>query len=308
MFQNHTHTHDDPRRHRRDPRRGPDGSPFGFREAFGGGRGRGGMVRRGEIRPLILAVLATKPMHGYEVITELEAQSGGRWRPSAGSVYPTLQQLADEGLVTSEEIDGRRVYALTDEGKAAAAAGPALPLGRRRPRARQRRPPPGAPGRRGRDPGAASGLAQRRDRGPGDPPRHARQAVRPARRRLGTPPSARRRRAGDASRRTGLSLVASLMRAADDRRDPPLRPAGPRPGERPVAAQEQPDRQRGALHAVVRQRAAGGGLPCPKISENRIPPSSSEAALGDSSGSGGPASAKQRTTGSWSSSIAAWSC
>ena len=127
MFQNDTHTHNDPRRHRRDPRRGPDGSPFGFRDAFGGGRGRGGMVRRGEIRPLILAVLATKPMHGYEVITELEAQSGGRWRPSAGSIYPTLQQLADEGLVTSEEIDGRRVYALTDEGKAAAAAGPRSP-------------------------------------------------------------------------------------------------------------------------------------------------------------------------------------
>ena len=126
MFQNHTHTHDanDRRRHHRDPRRGPDGAPFGF---FGGGRGRGGMVRRGEIRPLILAVLTAKPMHGYEVITELEAQSGGRWRPSAGSVYPTLQQLSDEGLVTSEEIDGRRVYALTDEGNAAAAAAPRSP-------------------------------------------------------------------------------------------------------------------------------------------------------------------------------------
>ena len=85
------------------------------------------MVRRGEIRPLILAALARRPMHGYEVITELEAQSGGRWRPSAGSVYPTLQQLSDEGLVTSEEIDGRRVYSLTDEGKAAAAAGPRTP-------------------------------------------------------------------------------------------------------------------------------------------------------------------------------------
>jgi DNA-binding PadR family transcriptional regulator len=126
MFQDTPHPHDihDRRRHRRDPRHGPDGVPFGF---FGGGRGRGGMVRRGEIRPLILAVLASKPMHGYEVITELEAQSGGRWRPSAGSVYPTLQQLADEGLVTSEETDGRRVYALTDEGKAAAATGPRSP-------------------------------------------------------------------------------------------------------------------------------------------------------------------------------------
>jgi DNA-binding PadR family transcriptional regulator len=129
VFQNHTHDHadHDRRRHRRDPRHGPDGGPRGFREAFGGGRGRGGMVRRGEIRPLILAVLTARPMHGYEVITELEAQSGGRWRPSAGSVYPTLQQLSDEGLVTSEEIDGRRVYTLTDEGKTAAAAGPRSP-------------------------------------------------------------------------------------------------------------------------------------------------------------------------------------
>ena len=129
MFQNQIHNHEDHdrRRHRRDPRHGPDGAPRGFREAFGGGRGRGGMVRRGEIRPLILAVLTARPMHGYEVITELEAQSGGRWRPSAGSVYPTLQQLSDEGLVTSEEIDGRRVYTLTDEGTAAAAAGPRSP-------------------------------------------------------------------------------------------------------------------------------------------------------------------------------------
>ena len=127
MFQNDIHPHHDRRRHRRDPRHGQDG--LGFRGPFGGGRGRGGMVRRGEIRPLILSVLAAKPTHGYEVITELQALSGGRWRPSAGSVYPTLQQLADEGLVTSEEVDGRRVYTLTDEGKAAAAAGPGVPWG-----------------------------------------------------------------------------------------------------------------------------------------------------------------------------------
>jgi DNA-binding PadR family transcriptional regulator len=74
---------------------------------------------------LILAALAQKPMHGYEVIQELEAQSGGRWRPSAGSVYPSLQQLSDEGLVTSEEIEGRRTYTLTDAGRAAVAAAPA---------------------------------------------------------------------------------------------------------------------------------------------------------------------------------------
>jgi DNA-binding PadR family transcriptional regulator len=60
-------------------------------------------------------------MHGYEVIQELESQSGGRWRPSAGSVYPNLQQLADEGLVTSTEVDGRRTYTLTEDGQKAAA-------------------------------------------------------------------------------------------------------------------------------------------------------------------------------------------
>ena len=112
------------RHHRRDERIGPDGTPFGFGRGIGGRRGRGPMIRRGEVRPLILATLATRPMHGYEVIQELEAQSGGRWRPSAGSIYPTLQQLADEGLVTSEEVDGRRVYSLTDDGKAAAEANP----------------------------------------------------------------------------------------------------------------------------------------------------------------------------------------
>ena len=94
---------------------------FSLGEALGRGR-LGPAVRRGEIRPLILAVLLEKPMHGYEVIQELEAQSGGRWRPSAGSIYPTLQLLADEGLVTSEDVDGRRTYTLTEAGRKAAAA------------------------------------------------------------------------------------------------------------------------------------------------------------------------------------------
>jgi DNA-binding PadR family transcriptional regulator len=114
-----------PRSHHRDPRTGPDNLPYPIRELLR--RGRRGMVRRGEIRPLILALLARKPMHGYEIIQLLEAQSGGRWRPSAGSVYPTLQQLADEGLVTSEEVDGRRTYTLTEAGRQAAAAAPAPP-------------------------------------------------------------------------------------------------------------------------------------------------------------------------------------
>ncbi len=81
------------------------------------------MVRKG-VRPAILAVLLDQPMHGYQVITELEARTGGRWRPSAGSVYPTLQQLEDEGLVRGQEHDGRKVYTLTDAGRAEAESSP----------------------------------------------------------------------------------------------------------------------------------------------------------------------------------------
>jgi DNA-binding PadR family transcriptional regulator len=93
---------------------------FDFTDFFGGGR-RGAFVRRGEVRSLILAALKDRPMHGYELIQELEARSGGRWRPSAGSIYPTLQQLSDEGLVSGEDVDGRRIYTLTDAGRKAAA-------------------------------------------------------------------------------------------------------------------------------------------------------------------------------------------
>jgi DNA-binding PadR family transcriptional regulator len=59
-------------------------------------------------------------MHGYEMIQELEARSGGVWRPSAGSIYPTLQLLEDQGLVKSEEVEDRRRYSLTDAGRAEA--------------------------------------------------------------------------------------------------------------------------------------------------------------------------------------------
>jgi DNA-binding PadR family transcriptional regulator len=85
----------------------------------GHGRGRH-RVRRGDVRSAILALLDDRPMHGYEMIQELEERTGGRWTPSAGSIYPTLQLLEDEGLVTAEEIDGRKVYSLTDAGKEAA--------------------------------------------------------------------------------------------------------------------------------------------------------------------------------------------
>ena len=75
-------------------------------------------MRRGEIRTAILLVLADAPRHGYEVMTELAERTGGMWRPSPGSVYPTLQQLEDEGLVRAEDVDGKRVFNLTDVGRA----------------------------------------------------------------------------------------------------------------------------------------------------------------------------------------------
>src|SRR4051794_38709203 len=90
-----------------------------IRGGRGYGRGRH-PVRRGDVRSAILALLDDRPMHGYEIIQELEERTGGRWTPSAGSIYPTLQLLEDEGLVTSEEVEGRKVYSLTDAGKEAA--------------------------------------------------------------------------------------------------------------------------------------------------------------------------------------------
>jgi DNA-binding PadR family transcriptional regulator len=74
-------------------------------------------MRRGDVRWAVLAVLEDGPKHGYEVITGLEERSGGRWRPSPGSVYPTLQMLQDEGLLSGEDQDGKRVYQLTDQGR-----------------------------------------------------------------------------------------------------------------------------------------------------------------------------------------------
>ncbi|MFC9919635.1 PadR family transcriptional regulator [Agromyces binzhouensis] len=77
---------------------------------------------KGDVRAAVLALLAEKPMHGYQIINEIAERSGGAWKPSAGSVYPTLQLLADEGLITAEEEGGRKTYTLTDAGKAEAEA------------------------------------------------------------------------------------------------------------------------------------------------------------------------------------------
>lgn len=83
--------------------------------------GHGGRARRGDVRTAILRLLAEAPMHGYQIIQELAARSEGAWSPSAGSVYPTLQLLADEGLITSEETAGKKVFSLTTAGDAAVA-------------------------------------------------------------------------------------------------------------------------------------------------------------------------------------------
>lgn len=71
----------------------------------------------GEVRLALLSLLADGPKHGYQLMKDLEARSGGLYRASAGAIYPTLQQLEDEGLVSSEQQEGRRVYRLTDAGK-----------------------------------------------------------------------------------------------------------------------------------------------------------------------------------------------
>ena len=88
----------------------------------GHGRGPWSRARRGHVRAAILSVLGEGPMHGYEIMQRLEERSGGMWRPSPGSVYPTLQMLEDEGLLKGEEVDGKRVFSLTEAGKEAATA------------------------------------------------------------------------------------------------------------------------------------------------------------------------------------------
>ena len=105
------------RRHRHPPFPGAPFGPGGFAPGPFGPWGPGRRARRGDIRLAMLSVLAEGPRHGYEVMRELEGRSGGRWRPSPGSVYPTLQLLEDEGLVRSEDLDGKRVYSITDAGR-----------------------------------------------------------------------------------------------------------------------------------------------------------------------------------------------
>jgi DNA-binding PadR family transcriptional regulator len=100
--------------------RGAMGAPFmggGF--PWGGRSGRWGrFFGPGEIRLALLSMLESGPKHGYELMKELETKSGGIYKASAGAVYPALQQLEDEGMLTSDTTAGKRTYSLTDTGRA----------------------------------------------------------------------------------------------------------------------------------------------------------------------------------------------
>ena len=74
-------------------------------------------ARRGMIEPAILEALLEQPMHGYEIMDKIEEKSHGMWRPSAGSIYPTLQMLEEKDLLTVKSDNGKKVYSLTDAGR-----------------------------------------------------------------------------------------------------------------------------------------------------------------------------------------------
>jgi DNA-binding PadR family transcriptional regulator len=84
--------------------------------AFAFGR-RGRLFEAGEIRLALLSLLSEGPKHGYQLMKEMQERSSGMYRASAGSVYPTLQQLEDEGLIESEHKAGKRTYRLTNAGE-----------------------------------------------------------------------------------------------------------------------------------------------------------------------------------------------
>ncbi|HEX3875446.1 MAG TPA: PadR family transcriptional regulator [Bryobacteraceae bacterium] len=88
----------------------PGFAPFVF-----GGRNR--FFESGEVRLAVLSLLSEAPKHGYQLMKEMRERSNGAYRASAGSVYPTLQQLEDEELIASDQEQGRRVYHLTKAGK-----------------------------------------------------------------------------------------------------------------------------------------------------------------------------------------------
>ncbi len=119
-----------PRRSDRVPERGPRGHDHdhrggrGFGPAFGGSpfdgfEGRGSRrANRGDVRTAILSLLAEGPSNGYGLIKAIAEKTGGSWRPSPGSVYPTLQQLVDEDLILQTGEGRKTEFDLTDSGRA----------------------------------------------------------------------------------------------------------------------------------------------------------------------------------------------
>ena len=96
------------------PRGGRPLPPEGFPGRRRGGRGR---ASRGDVRAAVLQLLAEEPMHGYQLMQAIAERSGGRWTPSPGAIYPTINQLEDEGLVTVTADSGRKLVTLTDAGR-----------------------------------------------------------------------------------------------------------------------------------------------------------------------------------------------
>ncbi len=97
--------------------RGPFGGHFGPGGFFGHGDGER-FFGRGDMKYALLGLLQERPMYGYEMIKALEEKSGGFYTPSPGSIYPTLQMLEERGFVTSQEVEGKKVYQITDTGRA----------------------------------------------------------------------------------------------------------------------------------------------------------------------------------------------
>ncbi len=104
-----------------------------------GAWGGGNRARRGDIKFWILAVLAEGPRHGYDIITALEEKSNGRYRPSPGSVYPTLTLLEEGGYITGDANEGKRIFTITDAGRELLAHETGRRTGRRRRRHRSAR-------------------------------------------------------------------------------------------------------------------------------------------------------------------------
>jgi DNA-binding PadR family transcriptional regulator len=119
MQEEHRHGHGPRGPFQAHMRRGPFGGPFGGHFGGPGHHGEGGrFFGRGDMKFALLHLLQERPMYGYEMIKALEERSGGFYTPSPGSIYPTLQMLEERGFVSSAETEGKKVYSITESGRA----------------------------------------------------------------------------------------------------------------------------------------------------------------------------------------------